>query len=83
MKDFRNPHGSVEYSWSVGELLQALLDAGLALERFEEFEYANGCALFEDMRVEGRRHYPGPKHPQVPLMFGLRAGHPERSRGGR
>jgi SAM-dependent methyltransferase len=73
VENFQNPHACVEFAWSVGEIVQALLDAGLTLERFEEYEYANGCALFQGMRAEGRRLYPAEGQPRVPLMFGLRA----------
>lgn len=72
-RDFRNPHASVEYAWSLAEIIQSLLDAGLVLEVLQEFEYANGCAIFEGMQAKGRRLYPAPGQPRVPMMFGLRA----------
>lgn len=80
VRDFRNPHGAVEYAWGLAEIVQALLDAGLAVDHLEEFPYANGCAIYEGMRAEGRRLYPGPQHPRVPLMFALRAVKPAQRR---
>jgi SAM-dependent methyltransferase len=71
--DFENPHGAVEYAWGLAEIVQALIDAGLAIDHLEEYPYANGCAVFEGMRAEGRRLYAGKGHPQVPLMFSVRA----------
>jgi SAM-dependent methyltransferase len=73
VRDFKNPHPSVEYAWALGEIVQSLLDAGLRLERLDEYPYANGCTIFEGMRAEGRRLFPAKGQPQVPLMFGLRA----------
>jgi SAM-dependent methyltransferase len=78
VRRFRNPHGAVEYAWGLGEIVQALIDAGLAIDRLEEFPFANGCAIFRDMRAEGRRLYPGDRFPKIPLMFGLRAIRPGR-----
>lgn len=83
VRDFRNPHGAVEYAWGLAEIVQALLDAGLVLDHLEEYPYANGCAIYEGMRALGRRLYPGPKHPQVPLMFAVRAVKPARARAKR
>ncbi|MEW6434013.1 MAG: class I SAM-dependent methyltransferase [Myxococcota bacterium] len=83
VRDFENPHGAVEYAWGLAEIIQALLDAGLVIDRLEEYPYANGCAIYEGMRVQGRRRYPGPNHPQVPLMFAVRALQPARARARR
>jgi SAM-dependent methyltransferase len=74
VRGFKNPHRSAEFAWGLGEIVQALLSAGLLLERLEEYPHANGCVIFKGMR-EGppRRFRPGIGDPQVPLMFGLRA----------
>jgi SAM-dependent methyltransferase len=81
VRDFENPHGAVEYAWGLAELVQALIDAGLVLEHLEEYPYANGCAIYEGMRAEGRRLFPGDGQPQVPLMFSVRAVKPGARRG--
>ncbi|HEY1088404.1 MAG TPA: hypothetical protein VGE37_11940, partial [Archangium sp.] len=56
----------------LGEIVQQLLDAGLALEQLHEWDYSNGCSIFRNMRAEGRRLFPGEGQPRVPMMFGLR-----------
>jgi SAM-dependent methyltransferase len=74
---FRNPHPTAEFSWTIGDVLGAVLDAGLALERFHEHRHANGCRLFADMRaLPGRRFAMPPGAMDLPLMFGLRARKP-------
>ena len=76
---FENPHQSAQFAWGMAEIIQALLGAGLTLERFEEYPYANGCALFEDMVMDAQRRFrTAPGYPEVPLMFGLRARRSER-----
>ncbi len=71
--DFQNPHRAVEYAWGVAEVVTALVDAGLALEALREWPYANGCAFFQNMRLEGRRMHPPEGMPAVPLMYGIAA----------
>lgn len=74
VRDFQNPHRTAQFAWGLGEIVQALLDAGLTLEHLEEYPYANGCALFEGMTMDSKRRLRvAPGFPQVPLMFGLRA----------
>ena len=71
---FRNPHPVHGFPWGLGDILGALLDAGLVIETFREYPYANGCRLFEGMReLPGRRMYPPEGMPSLPLMFGLAA----------
>jgi SAM-dependent methyltransferase len=76
--DFRNPHPSHEFAWGVADVVEALLEAGLALEALREWPYSNGCALFEGMRpLPGRRWAPPEGVPAIPLMYGLAARKPE------
>jgi SAM-dependent methyltransferase len=72
VRDFKNPHATAEFAWGLGEIVQNLLDAGLTLERLDEWDYSNGCAIFQGMRAEGRRLFPAEGQPRVPMMFGLR-----------
>jgi SAM-dependent methyltransferase len=39
-KAFQNPHPSHEFAWGTSEIITALLDAGLVLEHFREYEDA-------------------------------------------
>jgi SAM-dependent methyltransferase len=75
--DFRNPHPTQEFSWTIGDVLTAILAAGLVLEQFHEYPYANGCRLFADMReLPGRRFAMPAGAMDLPLMFGLVARRP-------
>ncbi len=74
IEDFRNPNPAFEFSWGVGQVVSALTQAGLTLERLEEYPYANGWAGFADMRdLGGGRLAPPENMPRIPLMYGLSA----------
>ena len=76
-RGFRNPRRSFEYQWGVGEVVQALLDAGLRLERLREWPYSNGWAMFDGMRAEAGRRFRAPEGvPDLPLMYGIAAVRP-------
>jgi SAM-dependent methyltransferase len=77
VENFDNPHPSVEYAWGIGDLLTALLDAGLTIERFTEYPYSNGAALHNEMKQSSHaRLVPPDDVPMLPLMFGLIARRP-------
>ncbi len=72
--NFANPHPGHEFPWGLGAVVGALLDAGLILTALEEYPYANGAKLFNDMReTPGRRMIPPEGIPALPLMYGLAA----------
>ena len=72
--DFRNPHPGHEFEWGLGEIVTALLDAGLRLEVLREYPYANGFPAFEGTVLHpGGRYAPPEGAPNPPLMYGLRA----------
>ena len=74
MQNFRNPYPSHEFGWSIGELVSALLDAGLRLETLREYPYANGFPAFEGtIALPGGRFAPPPDRPSIPMMLGLTA----------
>ena len=76
--DFKNPHAVYEFQWHIGAILASLLKAGLRIEQFREYPYANGAKLFDNMREEaGRRMLPPDDVPTLPLMFGLVAVKPD------
>ncbi len=73
----QNPHPAHEFMWTIADRLQALVEAGLAIERYEEYPYSNGCKLFDDMVLaSNRRFVMPPDRPAFPLMYGLRARKP-------
>ena len=69
---FANPERSFGFQWTVAQILQAVVDAGLRVETVREYPYANGCQVFEGMtKLPGRRFAMPPGAPAMPLMFGL------------
>lgn len=72
VQDFKNPHPSFEFAWGVGQVTTALSQAGLVVERLDEYPYANGWKPFEGMRdIGGRRMAPPEGMPRIPLMYSL------------
>jgi SAM-dependent methyltransferase len=77
IENFRNPYCSHEFQWSMGEIITALLQAGLTLEVLQEYPYSNGCKGFERMRADSqRRWFPPEDLPNLPLMYGIVARKP-------
>lgn len=69
---FENPEPVVEFSWSVGEVVSALLDAGLTLRQLREYPYSNGFAPFHGFKSLGDNRYAMPDdRPAIPMMFGI------------
>lgn len=74
VKNFKNPHPAYEFQWDIGSIIGAILKAKLKLERYDEYPYANGAKLFDDMReTSGQRMYLPEHVPSLPLMYGLSA----------
>jgi SAM-dependent methyltransferase len=74
---FRNPHPGHEFNWGIGEVVTALLEAGLQLESLREYPYANGFPAYEGtVALPGGRFAPAEGRPSVPLMFSLSARKP-------
>lgn len=81
-EDFHNPFPSHEFYHGLGEVINALAEAGLTLTCIREYPYANGWEPFADMKhgegEHARRRYPpatwkGRPFPGLPLMFALEA----------
>ena len=74
---FKNLYPVYEYAWGIGDILTALIDAGLRIMHFHEYPYSNGFKPFTDMRqAPGRRNYPPEGIPNIPLMFSIVAQKP-------
>lgn len=72
--DFVNPHPGHGFTWSLGDVVGGLLDAGLRLESLREYPYSNGCVFGEHMReLPGRRFIPPAELPSLPLMYAVSA----------
>jgi SAM-dependent methyltransferase len=70
-----------EYGWShsLADIFDAVLRAGLTIERFEEFPHASFPAFpFLARKGDGRWYLPA-DHPAIPLEFALRAVKPNSS----
>jgi SAM-dependent methyltransferase len=70
--------GLFEHSWnhSLGEIVSALIDAGLQLEFLHEFNFAEWDIAFVEESDDGRWRLPGDAHGRLPLSFSLRATKP-------
>jgi SAM-dependent methyltransferase len=75
IKDFVNPHPCHEWIWTIGDILESVIAAGMTIRAFREYPYSNGAKLLKGMTEKpGRRMYPPPHLPALPLMYGLVAG---------
>lgn len=74
IKDFVNPNPCHEWVWTIGDILESVIAAGLTIKTFKEYPYSNGAKLMNDMvEKPGRRMYPPVYLPALPLMYGLLA----------
>ena len=73
-RDFETPHDCHLFHWGLGEVVMALVEAGLRIVALEEYPYSNGERLFARMReLPGGRMVPPQDVPAVPLMYGISA----------
>jgi SAM-dependent methyltransferase len=71
-KPFVNPHATQEFAWGVGELVSAMVNAGLRIEAVREWPYSNGWRPVPGMRpLPGNRFTVGEGVPELPLMLGI------------
>ena len=69
---FFNPHPCYEFQRGIGDILGAVIQAGLTLREFREYEYTNGWKPFTEMNsLPGRRWAMPDGTPALPLMYGL------------
>lgn len=72
IKDFKNPHRVVEYGWSTGNLVTALIEAGLTIRTLNEYPYSNGFAPNPVYREIGGGRWAMPEdRPAIPMMLGV------------
>lgn len=77
IQGFENPFPVAEFAWGVGDVLGALLGAGLTLERFAEHEHSNGWKGWAEMAALGENRWGVPPgRPAIPLMYSLVARRP-------
>jgi SAM-dependent methyltransferase len=76
VQDFKNPHAAHEFHWGTAEIITALLDAGLVLEHFREYDYVS-YKLYDEMKELGNRRWELPPGvPSFPLMYSITARKP-------
>jgi SAM-dependent methyltransferase len=62
------------FQWGVGEVVTALAQAGLCIERLEEYCFSNGERPFNDMIEAAGRRMVAPAHiAKFPLLYGIAA----------
>jgi hypothetical protein len=62
------------FQWSVGEVVTALAQTGLMIERLEEYCFSNGERPFNDMVESAGRRMVAPAHvAKFPLLYGIAA----------
>lgn len=62
------------FQWSVGEVVTALAQAGLMIERLDEYCFSNGERPFNDMVEQSGRRMVAPAHvAKFPLLYGIAA----------
>ena len=73
VQDFKNPHRVHEFLWGIGEIVTALLEAGLSPTALREYPYSNEPLLPGMRRDEHGRWRPPEGIPAFPLMYGVAA----------
>jgi SAM-dependent methyltransferase len=76
VQDFSNPQIAHEFHWGTAEIITALLDAGLVLESFREYDYVVH-KIFHEMRELSDGVWTLPDGvPRFPLMYSITARKP-------
>lgn len=70
---YENPHVSTSYQQTTAGIVNAVVDAGLALERLHEYPHANGCRVMPGLVRDGQRFVAPPGQLAPPMMLGVRA----------
>jgi hypothetical protein len=70
--------GLIEHGWdrSLGEIVTALIDAGLRIDFLHEFDFVNWAVPFLVKSEDGRYRLPPGTKGELPLFFSLKATRP-------
>jgi SAM-dependent methyltransferase len=71
VQDFKNPQAAHEFHWGTAEIITSLLDAGLILDHFREYDYVT-YKVYDEMREVAPRKWELPEGvPSFPLMYSI------------
>jgi SAM-dependent methyltransferase len=73
---FTNPHPAHEFHWGTAEIITALLDAGLVLEHFREYDYSTFKMYHKMHELPGGLWALPEGTPRFPLMYSIAARKP-------
>jgi SAM-dependent methyltransferase len=71
VKDFKNTEPDTSFQWGMGDILTALIEPGLVLERFVEYPFTKWKAFHKAIPGTNGNFVLPPEIPQIPMMFGL------------
>ncbi len=74
----RNDEPAVSWQWTLADVVDAIVGAGLELEHLREYPHANGCRVVAGLEPEpGTRRWIWPAGvARLPLMYGISARRP-------
>lgn len=71
---YSNPYPTYEFAWSIGDVVMALLGAGLMLTTLTEYQYAYTDSGYARMRQTADGRWLAPQGmPNLPLRYGISA----------
>lgn len=62
-----------EWQWTLGDIVSAVVDAGLRLDFLREWPFTSGCRYWPHLRWAGGAYRIPKGYPQLPLSFSLQA----------
>ncbi len=71
---FTNPYPTYEFAWGIGDVVTALVEAGLTIRTLKEYLYAHTNHKYERMRQNALGQWLPPEGiPNMPLVYGIMA----------
>lgn len=72
VQGFQNPHRAYEFAWATSEVITALLEGGLVLEHFREYDYVNNFRPYKEMNdLGGQRWTVAEGKPSIPFLYSI------------
>jgi SAM-dependent methyltransferase len=73
IRDFSNPHACFSFNHGLGQIVSAVVEAGLRVESLREYPHSNGFRFGPMRALDERRATVPAGYPELPLMFALAA----------